>query len=92
MTLHLQELAQIERREAEEYSRKYEICPLAFDSCYGARDSEIFERACSRAFKSCSNLQNNSQIIKAEYESKSYVVEFRDAGRSIALSGGLTTC
>ncbi len=88
MTIHVGELAEIERRELED-SRKYGICPLAFDSCYGARDLEIFERACSRAFKSCSNLQSNSPITQIEYESESYVVEFRDAGRNIALLGGL---
>ena len=66
MTLHIEELSEMQIKEMKSMANKYGICYFAFDSCYGARDPEIFERACSRAFKSCSNLQNNNPITQTQ--------------------------
>jgi hypothetical protein len=88
MILLSQEPAQIDRRKAEKDSRKYSLCPLAFCDCYGARDPEIIERVCSKAFEFCSSFQDNTPISKGEWESKSYVVDFiTPAEERVILSG-----
>ena len=59
MTLHSQELAQIERREAAEDTKKYEICSLAFDGCRDAKNPEIFYGICDKNGKGCGLVDKN---------------------------------
>jgi len=88
MTLLLQEPAQIDRRRAENDSRKYKLCPLAFCNCYGARDPEIIERVCSKAFEFCSSLQDNTPITEREWKSNNYAIDFINvAEERVILSG-----
>ena len=53
MTLHLQELEQIRRREAESTTENYGICYLAFEGCIDAKDPNIFYGFCDKNWKGC---------------------------------------
>ena len=64
MTLHPQEIAEIERRNAVDDSRKYRICVFAFNECEDAKDPEIFYRFCNRSGNRCpmraERIENNN--------------------------------
>ncbi len=53
MTLHPQELVQIERREAQSIAKRYGICHFAFDDCRDTKDPDVFYRFCDRAGNRC---------------------------------------